>query len=344
MHLTPGVRAWSIEQHINCGVHMKKFTKIVAAATTLLFCAVCASGARAEYPEKPIRLVVPYAPGGAFNLIARALAQRMTKILGQPVVIDNRGGAGGTVGAEIVAKAPADGYTLLMSSSGIQSFQPILYKSLPYDAENDFTQIALFASVPNIVVVANKVPVKTLRELVEDSKTTELFMGSAGTGSVNFMIGELFQFRTGAKFSHVPYKGGGPASVDLAGGQIDLLFVNVPSVLPFIQSGKVRPLALLSAKRHSQLPNIPTAAEAGYRNVDVDSWVGILAPAGTQKSIIEKLSQAVVRAAQDPTLIANFAEQGIVTMPGNSEAYRRLVAEEKARWSELLSKRKVVME
>jgi tripartite-type tricarboxylate transporter receptor subunit TctC len=319
---------------------MPKMLKLTAVLTTIC-CLFGADSAWADYPDKPIRLVVPYAPGGAFNLIARVLSQRLSESLGQPVVIDNRGGAGGIVGADIVAKSAPDGYTLLMSSSGIQSFQPMLYKSLPYDAAKDFTQVALFASVPNVVVVANKVPASNLKDLVEYSRKNQLFMGSAGNGSVTHMIGELFQHRTNTHFTHIPYKGGGPASVDLAGGQIDVLFVNIPSVLPFIQGGKVRALAVLSDRRSAQLPTVPTASEAGFKNVDVDSWVGILAPAGTPKAIVDKLSRAIVKAANDSGVIGNLAEQGVVTMSASSDGYAQLVQEETKRWADLLKTKKI---
>lgn len=308
---------------------------------------VLAAGAvAAPYPEKPIRLIVPFAPGGTVNLIGRVLAQRLSESLGQQVVVDNRPGAGGTVGADIVAKAPADGYTLLLASSSHQSFHPLLYKNLPYDASKAFTQVALFASVPNVLVVSTKVPATNVKELIAYSKSSgkKLFMGSAGNGSVNQMVGELFQHNTGTQFEHVSFKGAGPATTDLLSGQIDLMFVNLPNVLPHIQSGKVRALAMASARRSSSVPDVPTMGEAGVPDTVVDSWTGVLAPAGTPKAIIEKLSTEINRIAKEKATTDSLAAQGAVPMPGSAADYAALVQFEAQRWGEVIRKGNITID
>jgi len=322
--------------------------KILAMALLAALSAVCgaAGASAAPYPEKPIRLIVPFAPGGTVNLIGRILAQRLSETLGQQVIVDNKPGAGGTLGADLVAKAAPDGYTLLLASSSHQSFHPLLYKNLPYDANKAFAQVALFAAVPNVLVVSTKVPAKNVRELIAYSKSNpkKLFMGSAGNGSVNQMVGELFQDKTNTDFEHVPFKGAGPATTDLLAGQIDLMFVNLPNVLPYIQSGRIRALAMASAQRASALPDVPTMAEVGIPDLVVDSWAGILAPAATPKSVIDKLSAEITRLAREESTIASLVAQGAVPLAGTSDDYSALVRFEAQRWSEVIRKRHISLE
>jgi tripartite-type tricarboxylate transporter receptor subunit TctC len=319
---------------------MKPITRFLAAIA-----AACAAfGAHAQYPDRPIKLVVPFATGGSVDVVGRLLAGRLTEVLGQPVVVDNRGGAGGTLGADLVAKAPADGHMLLLASLSHQSFHPLLYKKLPYDAHKAFTQVALFATVPNVLVVSNKVPAKNLKEFIAYSKTRKLFMGSSGNGGVNHLIGELFMHRTGTQFEHVPYKGAGPATIDLVSGQIDLLFVNLPNVLSHVQSGKLRVLAIASDKRSPVLPDVPTMAEAGVRDVVVESWSGILAPAGTPKPVVDKLAAAIAQVAGEKAMIDSLAAQGAVPFPGGSSDYAALVKFESDRWGEVIRKANITLE
>ena len=322
--------------------------KILAMALLAALSAVCgaAGASAAPYPENPIRLIVPFAPGGTVNLIGRILAQRLSETLGQQVIVDNKPGAGGTLGADLVAKAAPDGYTLLLASSSHQSFHPLLYKNLPYDANKAFAQVALFAAVPNVLVVSTKVPAKNVRELIAYSKSNpkKLFMGSAGNGSVNQMVGELFQDKTNTDFEHVPFKGAGPATTDLLAGQIDLMFVNLPNVLPYIQSGRIRALAMASAQRASALPDVPTMAEVGIPDLVVDSWAGILAPAATPKSVIDKLSAEITRLAREESTIASLVAQGAVPLAGTSDDYSALVRFEAQRWSEVIRKRHISLE
>lgn len=322
--------------------------KILAMALLAAVSAVCsAAGAlAAPYPEKPIRLIVPFAPGGTVNLIGRILAQRLSETLGQQVIVDNKPGAGGTLGADLVAKAAPDGYTLLLASSSHQSFHPLLYKNLPYDANKAFAQVALFAAVPNVLVVSTKVPAKNVGELIAYSKSnpTKLFMGSAGNGSVNQMVGELFQDKTNTGFEHVPFKGAGPATTDLLAGQIDVMFVNLPNVLPYVQSGRMRALAMASAQRAAALPDVPTMAEVGVPDLVVDSWTGILAPAATPKAIIDKLSAEITRIAREESTIASLVAQGAVPLAGTSDDYATLVRFEEQRWREVIQKRHISLE
>lgn len=322
--------------------------KTLAMALLAALSAVCnaAGASAAPYPQKPIRLIVPFAPGGTVNLIGRILAQRLSETLGQQVIVDNKPGAGGTLGADLVAKAAPDGYTLLLASSSHQSFHPLLYKNLPYDASKAFAQVALFAAVPNVLVVSTKVPAKNVGELIAyaKSKPTKLFMGSAGNGSVNQMVGELFQDKTSTGFEHVPFKGAGPATTDLLAGQIDVMFVNLPNVLPYIRSGRVRALAMASAQRAAALPDVPTMAEVGVPDLVVDSWAGILAPAATPKAIIDKLSAEITRIAREEATIANLVAQGAVPLAGTSDDYAALVRFEEQRWREVIQKRHISLE
>ena len=319
---------------------MKRITRFIAAVAT----ACAAFSASAQYPDRPIKLVVPFATGGSVDVVGRLLAGRLAEVLGQPVVVDNRGGAGGTLGADVVAKAPPDGYTLLLASLSHQSFHPLLYKKLPYDAHKAFTQVALFATVPNVLVVSNKVPAKTLKEFIAYSRTRKLFMGSSGNGGVNHLIGELFMHRTGTQFEHVPYKGAGPATIDLVSGQIDVLFVNLPNVLSHVQSGKLRVLAIASDKRSPVLPDVPTMAEAGVADVVVESWSGVLAPAGTPKAVVDKLAAAITRIAGEKAMIDSLAAQGAVPFPGGSNEYAALVRFEAERWGEVIRKANITLE
>jgi tripartite-type tricarboxylate transporter receptor subunit TctC len=322
-----------------------KFVSKALVATITAVCLVTNAFA-AAYPDKPIRLIVPFAPGGSVDMIGRILAQRLSEKLGKPVIVDNRAGAGGTMGADVVAKAPADGYTLLLASSGHQSFHSLLYKKLPYDANKAFTQVALFASVPNVLVVSNKIPATTVQELITYSKSggKKLFMGSSGTGGVNHLIGEMFKFRTNAEFDHVPYKGAGPANNDLMSGQIDLMFVNLPTVLPQIQGGRLRALAVLGAQRSPTLPNIPTMAEAGVPGFVVDSWSGVLAPAGTPKAIVDKLSTEIYKITKEKSTAEQLAGQGALPLSGTSADYGALVRFETQRWSEVIKKANITLE
>ena len=301
----------------------------------------CCMGIAAATPypqERPIKLIVPFAPGGSVDIIGRLLADNLSRSLGQQVIVENKSGAGGTLGADVVAKSSADGYTLLLAASSHQTFHPLLYKRLPYDPGKDFTQVALFATVPNVLVVSDNVPAHSVKDLINlaNSREKKLFMGSSGAGGVNHLIGEYFQFRTGVKFEHVPYKGAGLANNDLIGGRIDLMFVNMPAVLAQIKAGKLRALAVASDTRSPQLPDVPTMAEAGVPDFAVDSWSGILAPAGTPAPVVDMLSQAIIKIAHSPQVAQSLGGIGAEPRAGNSNDYSKLVDFELQRWTEVI--------
>ncbi len=312
------------------------------------FCAALAMGfgARAEtFPDKPIDLVVPFAPGGTVNLMARLLSNRLSEVLGQPVVVDNKAGAGGNIGAAYVAKATPNGYTLLYATMGNQAIQPLLFKSLPYSPK-DFTPIAMFATVPNVLVVSADTPARNIGELLQYAKANpgKLNYGSAGIGSVNHMTGELFMLKAGVNLTHIPYKGMGPATADLLAGQLQILFVNLPTVQSYIKAGKMRVLAIASDKRSPSLPDVPTLAEAGVKDATVESWSALMAPARTSPQIIKKLQDAVLAIAHEKPMIAQMAEQGAVPLPLNSADLAKRINEDTKRWDEVVKKAKITLD
>ncbi|CAN7440307.1 tripartite tricarboxylate transporter substrate binding protein [Acidovorax sp. LjRoot118] len=324
---------------------MKNLAKALIACAALAGACHAGGAAAATYPERPVRLVVPFASGGTVDIVARILAERLSRTLGQQVIVENKPGAGGTLGADFVAKAPPDGHTLLLAASSHQSFHPLLYKRLPYDPNKAFTQVALFATVPNVLVVSNKMPARSVKELIAQAQSGKrFFMGSSGTGGVNHLLGEMFELRTHVEFEHVPYKGAGPANNDLLGGQIDLMFVNLPTVLPHIQGGKLRALAIAGAERSPSLPGVPTMAEAGVPDFVVDSWSGVLAPAATPRAIVDKLSAEINRIARDKATADLLAVQGALPRPGTSDEYAALVRFETQRWAEVIRKANVTMD
>jgi len=316
---------------------LKLFVGLAAAA------GICLSAQAQTYPTKPVTLVVPFAPGGTVNLMGRLLANHMSEALGQPVIVENKPGGGGSIGANFVAKAPADGYTLLLATMGQQSIQPLLTKNPPYDAIKDFAPVALFSTVPNVLAVSANTPAKTVAELVAYAKEHpgKLNMASAGIGSVNHLTGELFMFRSGARFEHVPYRGAGPATADLLSGQVQVLFANLPNVLAYARTGQVRVLAVASEQRSSAIPDVPTLAEAGVKDAVVESWYGVMAPAGTPADVVRKLQDTVVGIARDESMTAQLADQGAVPFPGGSADLAKLSKEETARWTEIISSAKI---
>ena len=288
---------------------------------------------------------MPFAPGGTVNLMARLVADRMGAILGQPVIVDNRAGAGGTIGAAVVAKAPADGYTLLIGSMG-QAVQPLLYKKLTFDGSKAFTSVATFASVPNVLAVSNNTPAKNMAEFVAYAKANPgyLNMASAGVGSINHLIGEMFEDRAEIKLTHIPYKGAAPATTDLQAGQVNVLFANLPNVMPFAKAGKVRLLGVASDKRAAAIPDVPTFAEGGVKDVVVESWYGIMAPTGTPPAVIKKLQDAVLTIAHEKEFTAHLMEQGAYPFPNNSVAATKLMEKEIKRWDSIVKNANISME
>jgi tripartite-type tricarboxylate transporter receptor subunit TctC len=280
----------------------------LAAAAGLL---PAASFAQA-WPSKPLHLIVPYAPGGPVDLSARLLAPKLQEALGQPVVVENRPGAGGNIGAELVARSAPDGYTLVMGAIATHAINPALYPKLGYDPVRDFRHVALLVQVPNVLVVSNDVPARSVSQLVELLKKNpgKLDFASGSTGSTGHLAGELFKQMTGTYMVHIPYKGSSPAVTDLLAGRVQLMFDNLASALPNIKAGKVRALAVTTAKRSQFIPQLPTLAESGLPGFDLTTWWGVMAPAGTPDAVVERLAGEINRAMELPDIKERFAAMG----------------------------------
>ena len=290
--------------------------------------------AQSAWPNKPVRLVVPFTPGGSSDILGRAIGQKLTESLGQSVVVDNVPGAGGSLGAERVAKSAPDGYTLLMGHIGNLAVAPAMYPKLPYDPVKSFVPVAWIANVPNILVVHPSVPAKTLKELLAYAKANpgKLNYASGGNGSAAQLATEYLKMRTQTFMVHVPYRGTAPAVNDLIAGQTDLLFSGAPAVLPFIKSGQLRALAVSSQKRLDSLPEVPTVAENGYAGFEADQWYGVVAPAGTPADIVRKLNTHINQALASPELKARLQSEGAIAVPTTPEAYGALIQREITRW------------
>jgi tripartite-type tricarboxylate transporter receptor subunit TctC len=280
----------------------------LAAAAGLL---PAASFAQA-WPSKPLHLIVPYAPGGPVDLSARLLAPKLQEALGQPVVVENRPGAGGNIGAELVARSAPDGYTLVMGAIATHAINPALYPKLGYDPVRDFRHVALLVQVPNVLVVNNDVPARSVSQLVELLKKNpgQLDFASGSTGSTGHLAGELFKQMTGTYMVHIPYKGSSPAVTDLLAGRVQLMFDNLASALPNIKAGKVRALAVTTAKRSQFIPQLPTLAESGLPGFDLTTWWGVMAPAGTPDAVVDRLAGEINRAMELPDIKERFAAMG----------------------------------
>ncbi len=301
------------------------------------------AAAQGAWPARPIRIVVPFAAGGTTDILARALAPELQRALGQPVVIDNKPGAGGNVGADQVAKSSPDGYTLLMGTVGTQSINPALYPKMPYDAQKDFVPIALMAGVPNVLVFnpakAQALGVRDVKTLIAYAKANpgKLNMASSGNGTSIHLSGELFKTMTGTYMVHFPYRGSGPALLDLLGGTMDLMFDNLPSALPHIRSGKLLAFAVTSADRSAALPDVPTVAEAGpVRGFEASSWFGLLAPAGTPAEVVTRVHAETAKALASPALKERLQAQGAI--PGNLSPaqFATFIADEATKWTKVV--------
>jgi tripartite-type tricarboxylate transporter receptor subunit TctC len=297
----------------------------------------CGAALAADYPDRPIHWVVPYPPGGTTDVLARDVAQAVAQVLGQPIVIDNRGGAGGQIAMNDVAKATPDGYTLLVSDASLAT-APSLYKQLPFDPVNDLQAIARFATVPHIVVVNPELHAKSLGELIALSKETPgaLSFGSGGVGSPLHLAGEALRIETGIAWTHIPYKGAAPAILAVISNEVQVATPSLPAALAFVQAGKLRALAVMSPRRLAVLPEVPTVAELGYPKATVQGWVGLHAPAGTAPDVVKMLEAAVTKALQSPELRERLTAQGADIAVQSGIAYAQFVDDEARRWKQVV--------
>ena len=297
------------------------FTRRTALQLAALALASVAGAAHAQaWPSKPVSLVVPFPAGGTTDVLARALAERLSPAIGQPVIVENKPGAGATIGADYVAKAKADGFTLLIGAVH-HTIASSVYKKLPYDFQKGFEPVTVIAMVPNVLVVNARTPAKNVNELVAliKAKPAEASYGSNGNGTAQHLIGTQFQQQTGTRLQHIPYKGSGPLATDLLGGQILMSFDTITPVLPHIKAGKLRPLAVTTAKRSPALPDVPTLQEAGLKDFDIGTWFGVLAPVGTPKPVLDRLSAEATKIIQSPDFRKRMDDIGAQPV-GNSPA------------------------
>jgi tripartite-type tricarboxylate transporter receptor subunit TctC len=305
--------------------------------TAVLLSSALAAQAQ-PYPNKPIKVIVPFAPGGNVDITARLVAPALSEALGQPVVVENKPGAGGTIGADLVAKSPPDGYTLLMGSNSTFSVAPSLYPKNPYHPVRDFAPVIMIASAPFVLVTHPGLAAKDARELVAMAKASpgKLTMSSAGTGSSNHLVGELFQDISGARFTHVPYKGSGQALTDLMGGQVQLHFDQITSAASHIQAGKLRPLLVTAPARVPMLPDVPTAAEAGYPTFEATNVTGLIAPAGTPREVIDRLNAATQKVIAQAAVREKFAGIGASATGGTPEDFAAYIRDDFSKWTRIV--------
>lgn len=315
-------------------------TLLNALLGSLLTCGTTLPAAAADtYPARPVRMVVTFPAGGPSDVIMRIIGQRLTDRWGPPVVIDNRGGAGGILGTEIVARAAPDGYTFLLGTAGGMTINPALQAKLSYDPFRDFAPVAMLVNNPQILVLHPAVPAKTLQELVALAKSRpgQLNAASAGTGTATHLGLELLKLTAGINVVHVPYKGGAPAVTDLMAGQVQMLFVSIPSVLPHVQAGKLRAVAVSSAKRSASAPDIPTVAESGYPDFEYSNWNALFAPAGTPQQIVSKMNAEIVKILNDPEVNRRLTSQGADPAPGTPAALAKYMRTDHERWKKVIS-------
>lgn len=311
-----------------CGVVLGLAAAVSAAAQT----------PAGNFPHRPVRLVVPYAPGGNIDITGRIVAPAMSDALGASFVVDNRAGAGGAIGSELVAKSAPDGHTLLVASTGSTTGLAALYPNLPYDPVRDFAPVGLVSNVPIVVVVTPGLPARSIKEFIALalSKPGRITYGSGGTGTTNHLAAALFEASTGVKLTHVPYKGMGPATVDLMGGQIDVGFDQLSAAIAFIKSGKTRALALASATRSKALPDLPTLSESGVTGADASTFTGILAPAKTPSDIVARLSAALVKTLKSDPVRERFAALGADVWPSTPEQLGQFIKDDLAKWTKVV--------
>jgi tripartite-type tricarboxylate transporter receptor subunit TctC len=313
-------------------VSFLRFAAVIALASG------CAATAAQSFPSKPLRIVVPFAAGGPTDITARLVAPRLTELLGQPIVIDNRAGATGIIGAELVAKAPADGYTLLFGTASVVAINMVTYSKLPYDTLRDFLPLTPIMTTSTILVVHPSVPAKSLKELVAlaMARPGQITMGSAGTGGTLHLPIEMLMKSAGVKITHVPYKGAAPAVTDVVGGQLSGMFVDLPVISPYLKAGRVRPLAMASPKRSPYFPDVPTTKEAGYSDVELQNYYALFIPIKTPRDVVAKLHDAVVRTVNTPAVRDKLVESGADPLTMTPEEFTRFVRADIEMWGRVV--------
>ena len=322
-------------------------SSICAPAVCALAFACAASGVSAQtYPAKPIRMIVPFAPGGNVDITARTVAPGLSQVLGQQVVVENRAGAGGIIGTDVVAKAAPDGYTLLMASSSVMTNGPALYPKLPYDILRDVAAVGRVAVVPLAVVVHPSLPARNTRELIAIAKAQDgkLLMANAGVGTTNHLVSELFMIRTGARMTLIPYKGSGPALVDLVAGHVYSHVDQISSALPYVQAGRIRAIAVTTAKRAAALPDLPTLAESGVPGFDASTVTGILLPAKTPRDVVQRLNTALGQVLAQAAVKNRFAALGSEVQPSSSEELAAWIRADLAVWVKVVKQAGIKVE
>lgn len=320
---------------------MRAVSTVIRALASSLALAATAALAQ-DYPTRPIHMIVPYPPGGGTDIVARVITEPLGQALGQPIVIDNRGGAAGNVGTEAAARATPDGYTMLFTLSS-HTINPKLYAKLPFDVERDFVPIGLAANIPQILVANPSLPANNVQELIAYAKANpgKLNFASVGTGSPGHIAGELFKLKTGVDIVHVPYKGGGPAVTDTLGGQVQLLFVSMPAAWQFVKSGRLKAFAVTSDKRSVVAPDIPTLAEAGVPDCVVNSWYGALVPAKTPPAAVAKLAAALAKVVQSSDVKERLLLQGAEATTSTPQEFDALIRDELAKWDYVIRAAKI---
>ena len=313
---------------------LPRFALVFAALTVGGLTA--AQAQNANWPAKPVKIVVTFPPGGAPDTLARVLADKWGQALGQTFTVDNKPGAGGNIGSDFVAKSAGDGYTLLIATVGTHAINPALYANMPYNHIKDFTPVSFLASTPNLLVVNNSVPAKNVKDLIALAKTTPLNFGSSGSGTSIHLSGELFNTLAGVKMQHIPYKGRAQAVPDLLGGRISMIFDNMPSVLPLVKSGDVRAIAVTCASRSAAAPLIPTIAESGLPGFEATSWFALMAPAGLPKEVLTRINLETLRVMNLPDVREKMALLGLDLAPGSPEALASLIQVETSKWANVV--------
>ena len=312
---------------------------IKAIATAFLMVSVSSPhAAETAYPSKPIRIIVPFAPAGSTDILIRTVSQKLTEQLGQSIVIDNRGGGGGAIGAALAAKAAPDGYTVMATTSGVIVVNSSLYRKLAYDPIADFAPVTVIAALPNMLVVNPSFAAGSVKELIATAKARPgtLTYASGGNGTSNHLAGELLKFLAGVNLTHVPYKGGGPAVLATISGEVSLLFATMPSAIPQVKAGKLKALAVTSRKRSDAMPDLPTMIEAGVKDFEVSTWIGVLAPRGTPVAYVSRLHAEIAKTLQSPQVAARLRAEGYDPVGNSPAEMAALIRSESAMWARVI--------